>query len=467
MRISKSASSQRFLSCKACFALLFILLSLPLTAEIVHLKSGPSPADNPLKGLVPYADYADSGESHFPHSLEFDYLPLAKLMHGESSFDWEPVEALLNKIAARRNQAVFRIWIEYPGQKSGLPDYLRKQGVKITSWKDPEKKNDTYFTPDYDDERVVSALESFIAALGKRYDGDPRIGFITAGLLGCWGEWHTYPREDLFASPKTQRRVLDAYEKAFDKSPILLRYPVGKVDERLASNAHYNMGYHDDSFAWGTLDRGKKDDWFFMSILKKAGDSALNKWRTQPIGGEVRPEIWGQIFDPKPAHPKAQDFAECVRKTHVSWLMESGMFKEKAKAPRYAGALAQVRRMGYDFHVSTAELQRKDSKLHVHLTVLNQGVAPFYQDWHLELAALDAEGKVRHRWPTDWKITGLMPGDGVREWEASLKLPDKPLTGLTLGLRVIHPLANGKPLRFANADQDRHAPGWLSLGVLP
>jgi hypothetical protein len=435
-------------------------------AEVVELKPAPSPADNPLKGLVPYADYADEGKSHFPHSLEFDYLPLSKLMRGESSFDWEPMEVLLNKISARGNQAVFRIWIEYPGKKSGLPEYLQERGVKITSWKNKDEKT-TCHTPDYDDERVVAALESFITALGKRYDGDARIGFITAGLLGSWGEWHTYPREDLFASPKTQRRVLDAYEKAFNTSPILLRYPVGKDDDHWAANAQYNMGFHDDSFAWGTLDRGKEDDWFFMPILKKAGDAALNKWRTQPIGGEVRPEIWGQIFDAKPAHPQAQDFAECVRQTHVSWLMESGMFKEKAKAARYAGAVAEVRRMGYDFHVSVAEITGEKEKLQVRLTVLNQGVAPFYQDWRLELAAISADGKIDQRWPVNWKITDLLPGDESREWKASMNLQKKPLASLTLGLRVIHPLPNGKPLRFANAEQDHHALGWLSLGPLP
>lgn len=443
-----------------------ILLSLSLNAEIVHLKAGSSPADNPLKGLVPYSDYADEGNAHFPHSLEFDYLPLAKLMLGESRFDWEPLESLLNKIAARGNQAVFRIWIEYPGQKSGLPDFLREQGVKVTSWKNKDE-NKTCYSPDYDDERMVSALESFVTALGKRYDGDARIGFITAGLLGSWGEWHTYPREDLFASPKTQKRVLKAYEKAFNTTPILLRYPVGKDDDHWAANAHYDMGFHDDSFAWGTLDRGKKDDWFYIPLLKKAGDTALNKWRTQPIGGEVRPELWGQIFDAKPAHPQAQDFAECVRQTHVTWLMESGLFKEKAKPARYAGAEAQVRRMGYDFHVSTADIQHDATKLQVCLTVLNQGVSPFYQYWRLELAALGPDGKVMHRWPVDWKLTGLMPGDATHEWKASLKLAPTKLTGLTLALRVIHPLTNGKPLRFANAEQDRHAPGWLSLGVLP
>lgn len=435
-------------------------------AEVVRLKSAPSPADNPLKGLVPYADNDEESRAHFPHSLEFDYLSLAELMRGPSSFDWQPMDALLDKIAARGNQAVFRLWIEYPGKKSGLPEYLQEQGVKITSWKNKDEKT-TCHTPDYNDERLVVALESFIAALGKRYDGDTRIGFITAGLLGSWGEWHTYPREDLFASPKTQRRVLDAYEKAFNTTPILLRYPVGKDDDHWAANAHYLMGFHDDSFAWGTLDRGKKDDWFYIPLLKKAGDAALNKWRTQPIGGEVRPELWGQIFDAKPAHPQAQDFAECVQQTHVSWLMESGLFKEKASPTRYASAESQVRRMGYDFHVSTADIQRQDSKLHVHLTVLNQGVAPFYQDWRLELAALNADGKVTHRWPVDWKLIGLLPRDEAREWKTTLPFPQAGVADLILALRVIHPLANGKPLRFANAEQDRDARGWLSLGKVP
>ena len=394
----------------------------PLRAEVLRLKPAPSPADNPLKGMVPYSDYDEENRAHFPHSLEFDYLSLAELMRGPSSFDWQPMEALLDKIAARGNQAVFRLWIEYPGKKSGLPDFLREQGVKVTSWKNKDEKT-TCHTPDYNDERLVAALESFIAALGKRYDADPRIGFITAGLLGSWGEWHTYPREDLFASPKTQRRVLDAYEKAFNTTPILLRYPVGKDDDHWGANAHYNMGFHDDSFAWGTLDRGKKDDWFYIPLLEKAGDEALNKWRSQPIGGEVRPELWGQIFDAKPVHPQAQDFAECVQQTHVTWLMESGLFKEKASPTRFASAESQVRRMGYDFHVSTADIQRDDTKLQVCLTVLNQGVAPFYQDWCLELAALDADGKVTHRWPVDWKLTGLLPVDEAREWKTTLPLP--------------------------------------------
>ena len=43
----------------------------------------------------------------------------------------------------------------------------------------------------------------------------------------------------------------------------------------------------------------------------------------------------------------------------------------------------------------------------------------------------------------------------------------KYLASITLAPRVVNPLANGNPLRFANSDQDQYAPGWLSLGILP
>ena len=37
-----------------------------------------------------------------------------------------------------------------------------------------------------DDPIVLEALEQFIQRLGARYDGDERLGFLQAGLLGKW-----------------------------------------------------------------------------------------------------------------------------------------------------------------------------------------------------------------------------------------------------------------------------------------
>ena len=432
-----------------------------LRAEPVKLAPAVLPVDNPLKGLVPYAGPA---AVNFPHSLEFQYLPLNILMTGPDTFEWQPLERLLEEVAAHGNQTVFRVWVEFPGRRSGVPQFLLDAGVKITKWNSgDESRPRTCFTPDYEDERLVSALERFVAALGQRYDGDSRIGFITAGLLGSWGEWHTWPRPDLFASPRTQRRVMDALQQAFIKTHILLRYPVGKDDDKNAANAHRAMGYHDDSFGWDTLETSRGS---FVASLKAAGEAAVTKWQTQPIGGEIRPEIWGQVFDENPQDTNAQNFAECVRQTHVTWLMDSGIFEAHQPAARYQRAIERVRRMGYDFFVQTAEISRNGSKMALRLSVTNQGAAPFYYDWKMELAAIANDGGIAQRWPVDWKLTGLLPGDPARVWEAVIDVGELARQPCTLAVRAINPLSGGKPLKFANADQDRNAKGWLSLGRL-
>ena len=430
------------------------------------LTPAPSPADNPLKGLVPYAGKRPHA---FPHSLEFQYLPLSALMTGPDSFDWQPLETVLQDISSRGNQAIFRIWLEYPGRKSGVPAHLLHAGLRITEWTHEEfSAHESIHTPDYHDPRLRQALRSFIAALGKRYDADPRIGFITAGLLGHWGEWHTYPRAALMADETVQAEIMDAYDNAFATTPVLLRYPAGEHSPGKAANHLRRFGYHDDSFAWATLPTGRgADHWFYLPALEAAGLPALQKWRSQPIGGEIRPELWGRIFDADPAHPKAQDFAACVRATHVTWLMDSGMFRREVPPERQARAIEQVRAMGYDFHIPAVSIQRQETSLQVRVRILNQGVAPFYHPWKLELAALGPHGRILHRWPVDWSLKQILPQEPSPDWQANIELPQAPLAGSALALRAIHPLPNGKALRFANADQCRHAPGWLSLGLIP
>ncbi len=437
-------------------------IGLPSRAEIRELAYAPAPPDNPLKGLVPYS--GDHGEK-FPHSLEFNYLPLRALMTGAEKFDWRPLDQLLDDVASRGHQTIFRIYLEYPGIKQiGAPQFLLDAGLKTFSYKHGK---DEVTTPDYTDPRLRTALTNFIRALGKRYDGDSRIGYITAGLLGQWGEWHDYPREDLFATKEVQREVMEAYATAFPRTPVLLRYPAGDNHPEYEPNDRRPFGYHDDSFAWATLETGKKnDDWYYLALLQRAGPVAIEKWKTHPVGGEIRPELWGRIFDANPKHKHAQDFAKCVAETHVTWLMDTGMFRKKQTAEQRARAIEQVRRMGYEFHIATADFPAvaRAEKLSVALTVHNKGVAPFYADWRLELGAMDTKGELIRTWPTDWKLTGLLPADPPRRWETAIDVVALPPGRYRLLLRVANPLPNGLPLRFANATQDADRAGWLTLG---
>jgi len=410
------------------------------------LEYVPAAVDNPLKGLVPYS--GDKREN-FPHSMEFNYLPLGQLMTGMDEFNWQPLEKLLDDVASRGHQTVFRVWMVYPGHVDGIPAFLIKDGLKVTTWLNENTApfpSEKVHTPDYNDPRLRKALKAFIAAMGKKYDGDPRIGFVTAGLLGTRGEWHQYPRQDLFASRETQAEVLDAFSAAFHVTPVLLRYPTGDDHWLYTKNADRPFGFHDDSFAWATLDTGRKDDdWFFMPSLKAAGQEAMSKWKTHPIGGEIRPELWGQIFDHKVAHKQAQDFDKSVRETHISWLMDTGMMEKKQSATRVKNASRAVQRMGYEFHVTQTTVVREANQTRATIQLRNTGVAPFYYDWKIVVAALDTNDTELKQWPTDWRITGLLPDDSVRSWQLSLESSQIPNNAEYLALRIVNPLATGLP----------------------
>lgn len=446
----------------ACW--LFSICCVATVSAQTRLSYVPAPPDNPLKGLVPYAQ---PHPGRFPHSMEFNYLPLSDLMVGPDEFNWQPLEALLDDIASRRHQTIFRIWMEYPGHDDGIPPFLEQSGMKVTEWLNtntapfPPKQNRT---PDYSDPRLHAALRSFIKALGAKYDGDPRIGYITAGLLGTWGEWHTYPRVELMADKKVQAEVMDAYEQAFTQTPVLLRYPAGDDTWGKAANHRRPLGYHDDSFAWATLDTGREqDNWYFMPALQEAGPAALEKWKTQPIGGEIRPELWGQIFDQQPEHSQAQDFATCVKQTHATWLMDSGMFRRQQSPQRIENAIGQVQRMGYEFYIESVQSQQSDAgDVTLSLQVRNTGIAPFYHDWQIEIGVIEDDA-VTKTIAVDWSLQGLLPGEPARVWQVTLPASERPKGPSKLAVRVINPLPGGLPLRFANQYSGDQDAGWFQL----
>lgn len=424
---------------------------------------GLAPVDNPLKGFVPYAGQAQG----FPHSLEFQYLSLSALMKGPGTFDWDPMERFLEGVRSRGCQAIFRVYVEYPGRPTGVPEYLLREGVRLHEWPGETARKaggerDT--TPDYEDPRLRAALVGFVEALGRRYDGDARIGFITAGLLGSWGEWHCHPHREWFASREVQREVMDAYERAFRRTPVLLRYPAGDDSREHAGNGSRRFGYHDDSFAWATLETGRRaDDWFYLALLRKAGGTAWERWRTAPIGGEIRPELWPCLWTAGGCE-RAQDFGRCVRETHVTWLMDSSISRPMAAADRER-ALAAARSLGYELGVVQARAGWSGSRLDVRLTLTNSGVAPFLAGWPVEVFAVGADGTERVG-TVPFQLEELMPGTAV---EAGVALDLAGFAGdpIRLLVGVANPMRGGKPLRFANVDGGGDGRGRLTLGVMP
>jgi hypothetical protein len=435
-----------------------------VSATAAPLLYAPATPENPLKGFVPYL----RADATFPHSLEWDYTKLSDLMTGPTNFNWAPLEAKLAAAASRGHHFIARFYMEWPGRKTGVPQYLIDMGLTMRTW---TNTNTQPFpaaidhTPDYEDPRLRTALTNFIHALGRRYDGDPRLGFVGLGLLGTWGEWHNSPNSHWFASKTVQREVMDAYAAAFRRTKLLARYPAGANDRTYADNSERAVGYHDDSFAWATVHTGRKqDDWFFETRLRSA--NAVHKWRREPIGGEVRPEVWKCLFDEPSCAPKGQEFDRCAQVTHVSWLCNEGVFRGQVQGAARERAIHASQSMGYELYVASAELASSRGQVTVSLSVTNTGIAPFYYDWPVELAALSGEGKLVMTWQTPWKLTAIQPGEPAAVWRFTCSASSLASGVHRLLLRVPNPIPSGPPLRFANQTQDQNLQGWLTLGEL-
>lgn len=463
------------------------------TVDGTHALSYESaPVDNPLKGFLPFYDaseeaYFKDGDdwrerpTQLPYSMEFFYLPLNKLMNGLNDFNWTELDKRLAAVASRGNQAVFRVYLDYPNKPSGIPQFLLDEGLATHEYTEYDNGKDaTSLAPDYNDERLMAALDNFIAALGARYDGDPRIGSLMIGLIGFWGEWHTYPYDGNLKSPNLMptdanlKRVLTDMDNAFDRTQLVLRYP---MDNATLKTKNFDVGYHDDSFAFQTLPPSLGGQgWHFWGRVNDAG--ANDFWKTNGMGGEMRPEIQVKMWnnDPprynEPSAPiegaQGEDYYTSLRLTHASWLIAQGIFQTPLGAEALARATEGSRSMGYEYHVPTVYLDASDGQLKVAAELENRGVAPFYYDWKVELAAKSGDGFARI-WEPGWDLKDVLPnanGFENNKLFESTNNPELSNDSYQIFMRYVNPLeqvnADAKTFRFANAEQSDD--GWLSLG---
>jgi hypothetical protein len=151
---------------------------------------------NPLKGLVENPVFTNPPyRVDIPLAVELHFIGLQDVMNGNpriigeaAAFNWTIMDRALAGSAIRKMHAIFRPLIDYPGVPAlyKLPKYLIDAGAEFRS-------TGTGTSPFYGDPLIVEALEQFIKAFGRRYNGDKRLAAVQAGLLGYFGEWNTIP----------------------------------------------------------------------------------------------------------------------------------------------------------------------------------------------------------------------------------------------------------------------------------
>jgi hypothetical protein len=430
--------------CLAITGIVACSISPPATAappeKVVRPKSAAGPLNNPLKGWCPFTD---AGRITLPYSMVFFPVAWNELEPQDGKYAFEEWERRMWDIdPARGKHVVFRIYADMPNRPSGFPNWLRDQGVKLAPYTDYGGGQ----SPDYNDPRVVKALERFIAALGKRYDEHPRLAFLQLGLLGFWGEWHTYPRNELFASPQTQQRVIDSYRKAFPNKSLMARTPGDYAGKQPW------LGFHDDLFP---EDTDGPEGWKFLPRMRES--KRTENWKLAVIGGEMDPNQARKWLGPE--YDRTTKMTDA---THFTWIGPYCPALEQQPDRQLTDRAATlVRRMGYQFTIQEVRHPAsigKDDKLTFSLAGENQGVAPFYYPWQVELAMLDNQGKLVEKLPLDWDVRKWLPGK-FKAQAAPLVTAMPGSYQLALGIR--DPWTDLPAIAFANELPRRD--GWTIL----
>ncbi|MDH7445931.1 DUF4832 domain-containing protein [Aquimarina sp. 2201CG14-23] len=355
--------------------LLSIVIQFKSTAqtEINHTYTKTEgPDKNPLKGW-------NSGwwDSYDIASVGFQYLKWKDFEPTNGNFNFDAVEDVINRPGSTGRHVILRLYADWFGanQTSDAgPSWLYNDlGVARL------QSGGKYIT-DYNNTNYISQAIEAIEALADRYNDDPRIYAIQLGVLGYWGEWHTFsyddPNFDISETARTQ--IISAYKSNFSNKQLMGRYP---WRDPLSSTG--GIGFHNDFFV---PNNGHSDE--FDDAIDQG-----NKWRQGPVGGEVPPidnseEFMTALYET----PKGMSMIETGHYSTMKVGSDERPCANNSNSQRCQGFMAMHRKMGYNFQIESAlfaERLANSDNLSVTITISNIGVAPLYYDWDVQFALVD------------------------------------------------------------------------------
>lgn len=396
-------------------------------------------------GYAPMTDDPEAGDA----TLRYLELRWREVEPEEGVYAWEAIEQKYG-LAALREQGihlVLRFVCDVPGKEPHLdiPDWLYAQ-TGDGSWYDTAYGKG--YSPDYANETFRAAHRRVLGALAAFLDTDGFVSYVELGSLGHWGEWHIKSGEGLVPMPEEAIRDEYAadYRAAFPTAKLLVRRPF-----RFAAEQHLGLyndmtGHEKDTKEWlGWIEHG---GWYGSDPHALVPMPAF--WQDAPVGGEFTSSLSMQDLLVKNL-PRTLDLLEA---SHMSFLGP-----KTAQAACAKGYDAVLRRLGYRLRVTELKLTPCAGGVSAALTVANEGVAPFYWDWAVNLYGEDAARNTLYTVPLPLSLPELMPGESqtvsvvlegaeIRQlcggWKKSLS---RSQTHLTIG--IVDPMTGRDAVRFA------------------
>ncbi len=403
----------------------YITFSVEASAVKTRPPVTAGPPINPLKGFNTgwwrNEDYASVG---------FQYLQWGDFEPKDNEFNWDYVEQILNREGTRGRHCILQFVVDWAYDDPLESNYRGPQWLleKVGEHKgtaDPQDPNSQSLRATrYNDPQFIAEASEAIEALLTRYKDDPRTFLIQVGVLGFWGEWHTFPRVDWSPTNETKSAILNAYLS------------------NLGADHHTQVRYPDDPAVKPTRGIGYNNGSATLTEHGEEFGNLINEqelWRNGPVGGEWPPNIsdagiWKRFF-------QTDEGLTFLTKGHYSTMLPpegKDIVKFIPNWRRDARFMTMHRRMGYNLQVTEVRQlspSASPGQLHVEIDLHNAGIAPFYKNWDVQLGILGRDSTDVIDVATDLRSIG--PGETVTiSAVAELSSPND---NHRLGLRILQP----------------------------
>ena len=411
---------------------------------------------NPGMGWQTFHHFSDEDKNleGLPSSSAYFRFYWSQIEQAEGKIDFEMFDGLLAHARKAGQKLAFRVMCAGTSRDyMYVPQWLKDKGCKGYDYK-YQGSNIEHWVPDMEDPIFKEAHFRLIKELGARYDGHPDIDLLDIGSVGLWGEWHMSGTGVDVPSLATRIAIIDAYIKAFPKTPKVML--IGDL-EGMKHAIKNGCGWRADCI--GDMG-GFSKNWNHMENMypqQVERTGASEAWKTAPVAFE-------SCWDMRKWKEEGWDIRyifDYALNYHISYLNN-----KSAKIPE--GTRQEVerflRKMGYRLVLKELEHKKTVSiggSLSVSMLWENIGVAPPYRDYMLALRLSNSQGK--YVIISDSSIKGWLPGE-IRK-EGNFKLPVEIKAGkYEVDLGLVDPITKKPTIRLAI--EGRTEDGWYSVSQL-
>lgn len=397
--------------------------------------------NNPYIGWAPSAE---GGPYLQPHRLVYINASWRELEPEKGKYDFAALEKRYKFDYWRENSVhiIFRLNMDFPSAEKhmDIPDWLYSEIDGDGTWYDLDYGKG--FSPDYTNPLLISYHEKLIEALAARFNREPLIPIIALGSIGHWGEWHTkqdQPAPIPFPDLETSDLYVEHYIRYFAGKQLIMRRPF----EVALKN---DMGLYNDSFG-NTVNTSD----YFIEYFQKGYHDYLTDmdmpampefWKHTSSGGEIANPPGMSCFDDNNINTTLAQLKAC----HTSWLGPSCPAYYSSTPEQQKNYELVLNTLGYRLLLYSVKHPLKlgaGDSLPVKMEWRNNGVAPFYYEWPLELSLSDSDSNIVYLETVAEDIRTWLPGK--KKIQASMKLPEDLEPGVyTLCAAIIDP-ATGRP----------------------